>query len=229
MSLFTITVPTHTTRVEYRHGAVSRVLEPGRHPRRWGVNADRVDRRESLLALAPQDVLTADAVAVRVTATVRWEVADPVAWLERSTEPLGTVYLAAQIALRDGLAGLSVEDLARRGPALPTGALTAAVDAVARGVGVKVREVVVKDVILPGELRAAALELVATRSRGAAQLEAARAETAALRSLANGAKLLDAHPALARLRLVQAAPIGSTIVLRLGEGTDGPVTPGGPG
>ncbi len=48
----------------------------------------------------------------------------------------------------------------------------------------------------------------------------ARAETAALRSLANGAKLLDAHPALARLRLVQAAPHGAQVVLNLdGEGT----------
>lgn len=223
MSLFTITVPTHTTRVEYRHGAVARVLGPGRHARRWGTSAERVDRRESLLTLAPQEVLTTDSVTVRVSATVRWAVADPVAWLERSVDPLGTVYLAVQVALRDGLATLSAEELARRGPALPTDVVAATVDAVARGVGVEVREVVVKDVILPGELRAAALDLVATHARGAAQLEAARAETAALRSLANGAKLLDAHPALARLRLVQAAPTGSTIVLRLGDVMDGSV------
>ena len=75
------------------------------------------------------------------------------------------------------------------------------------------REVVVKDVILPGDLRAAYAELVSARTRGQAQLEAARAETAALRSLANGAKLLDEHPALARLRLVQALPPGSTVEL----------------
>jgi hypothetical protein len=74
---------------------------------------------------------------------------------------------------------------------------------------------VVKDVILPHELRTAYAELVTTRTRGQAQLEAARAETAALRSLANGAKLLDDHPALARLRLVQALPYGSTLELGL--------------
>jgi hypothetical protein len=55
--------------------------------------------------------------------------------------------------------------------------------------------------------------LVSARTRGQAQLEAARAETAALRSLANGAKLLDEHPALARLRLVQALPPGSSVQL----------------
>jgi hypothetical protein len=76
---------------------------------------------------------------------------------------------------------------------------------------------VVKDVILPPELRSAYAELVTSRTRGQAQLEAARAETAALRSLANGAKLLDAHPALARLRLVQALPYGSTLKVALDD------------
>jgi hypothetical protein len=58
---------------------------------------------------------------------------------------------------------------------------------------------------------------VTTKTRGLAQLEAARAETAALRSLANGAKLLDEHPALARLRLVQALPYGSKLELTVGD------------
>ena len=51
------------------------------------------------------------------------------------------------------------------------------------------------------------------RRRGQAQLEAARAETAAMLSLANAAKLLDEHPALPRLNLVQALPPGATLVL----------------
>lgn len=228
MSLFALTVPSRTTRVEYRHGAVLRVLEPGRHPRRLGVTARLVDRRESLLAVAPQEVLAADGVSVRVSAAVRWTVADPVAWLERATDPLASVYLATQLALREALSALTSDDLVRRGATLPAGTLTDAVRAVAAEVGVDVREVLVKDVVLPGELRAAALELVAARSRGAAQLEAARAETAALRSLANGARLLDAHPALARLRLVQSAPYGTTLVLRLGDEAPDPADATGP-
>jgi regulator of protease activity HflC (stomatin/prohibitin superfamily) len=87
---------------------------------------------------------------------------------------------------------------------------------VAAGVGVKVREVVVRDVILPIDIRRAATELVAAKAQGLAALEAARSESAALRSLANSAKLLDAHPALAQLRLVQAAPMGTRLVMALG-------------
>jgi regulator of protease activity HflC (stomatin/prohibitin superfamily) len=74
----------------------------------------------------------------------------------------------------------------------------------------------VKDVIVPAEIRTAAMQLVTAKSRGAAQLEAARAETAALRALANAGKLLDAHPALAQLRLVQHVPYGSRVVLAMG-------------
>ena len=72
--------------------------------------------------------------------------------------------------------------------------------------------------MLPGEIRAAALELATAQHRAAVLLEQARAETAALRSMANAAKLLDDHPALARLRLVQAAGPGSRLVLQLSDG-----------
>jgi regulator of protease activity HflC (stomatin/prohibitin superfamily) len=217
MNLFTITVNARECALRYRHGHLEQVLPSGRHRRVRGARHVRVDLRDVLLALSPQEVLTSDAVPVKVTATVRWAVGDPVAFVEQSADPVGTVYLAAQVALRDALAGSTVEALASRGAVLPLDRITAATAAVALRVGIEVAEVVVKDVILPAEVRHAAAELVTARHRGAAQLEAARAETAALRSLANGAKLLDAHPALAQLRLVQSAPAGTQLVLRVGS------------
>ena len=216
MNLFTITIDARQCALRYRHGRLEQVLSAGRHRRVRGSRYVRIDLRDALLALSPQEVMTSDAVPVKVTATVRWSVGDPVAFVEQSTDPLGTVYLAAQVALRDALSGTSVEALSVRGAALPVEQITGATAAVAARVGVEVAEVVVKDVILPAEIRHAAAELLTARHRGAAQLEAARAETAALRSLANGAKLLDAHPALAQLRLVQSAPMGTQLVLRVG-------------
>ena len=59
-----------------------------------------------------------------------------------------------------------------------------------------------------------AAKVVLARPRGQAELERARAEAAALRSLANTARLLADHPALLQLRTVQAAErSGSTVVL----------------
>ncbi len=216
MSLFTITVQPRECALQYRHGRLDEVLQSGRHRRVWGARYVRVDLREHLLSLAPQEVPTADGISVKVTAAVRWAVADPVAFVERADDPTGHVYLGAQVALREALSALDADQVVHRGAALPVAEITGAVATVAAGVGIEITEVVVKDVILPSELRAAAVELVSARQRGAAQLEAARAETAALRSLANGARLLDAHPALAQLRLVQSAPAGTQLVLQVG-------------
>ena len=211
-----VTVPATAAAVEYVDGARTRVLPPGRHrcPRR--ATHVHVGLRERLDTVAPQEVLTADGVSVRVTAAVRWAVADAVAFVERADDPLAALYLAVQLALREALAATEVDVVVRRARGELDANLLAAARAAGGTVGVEVRDVVVKDVILPPDLRAAYAELVATRTRGQARLEAARAETAALRSMANGAKLLDEHPALARLRLVQALPPGSTVELLAG-------------
>src|SRR3954469_6766280 len=148
------TVNQHERVLAYRDGRLERVLEPGRHSLAPRTQLVRIDGRERIVTLAPQEVLTSDGVSLRVTAALVWSVSDPVA---------------------------------------------------------------LKDVLLPPELRAAYAELVSARQRGKAQLETARAETAALRSLANGAKLLDGHPALAKLRLVQALPSGSSLTVKLDE------------
>lgn len=208
-----ITVLAGTVGVEYVDGVRTRVLEPGRHrlPRRARVTT--VSLLERLVTVAPQEVLTADGISVRVTAAVRWTVADPVTFLERSDDPAGAVHLAVQLALRDTLVEADADTVVRRARGELGDVLLAAAREAGAGVGIDVRAVAVKDVLLPTELRAAYAELVATRARGQAQLEAARAQTAALRSLANGAKLLDDHPALARQRLVEALPHGSTLTL----------------
>jgi regulator of protease activity HflC (stomatin/prohibitin superfamily) len=212
MSVFRkLTVQATERAVEYVDGRFTRVLEPGRHtyPRR--ARHRRVPALDQITTLAPQEVLTSDGLSLRVSVAVRWRVAEPRTFLEAAQDAFDVVYLAVQVALRDALAGLDAESVTRS----PRGTLGALVLDAARqagaGVGAEVADVVVKDVILPAEVRAAYAELATTRLRGAAQLEAARSETAALRSLANGAKLLEDHPALARLRLVQAVPSGSTV------------------
>jgi regulator of protease activity HflC (stomatin/prohibitin superfamily) len=218
MSLFNrITVCAHERALEYVDGVCTRVLEPGRYAVPARATYHRVDVRERIVTTAPQDVLTSDGVSVRVTAAVRWRVVDVRTFLEVVADPVATVYLAVQVALRDALVAVEVDTLVRDARRLAGDAITGAARAAGAAVGVEVVEVVVKDVILPHELRAAYAELVTTRTHGQAQLEAARAETAALRSLANGAKLLDDHPALARLRLVQALPHGSTLKVALPE------------
>ncbi|MEZ5096063.1 MAG: SPFH domain-containing protein [Nocardioides sp.] len=200
-------------------GRPTLVLEPGRHRRQRATAYQLLDLREQLQTVAPQELLTADGVTVRVTAFARWAIGDPVAFTEKVTDPAGSVYAAVQLALRDALAARDAEALVRAPRATLAAEVVEQLRAAAAEVGVRLAEVVVKDVVLPHDLRAAYAELVVGRQRAQAQLEAARAETAALRSMANAAKLLDDHPALARLRLVQALPVGARVELVHDPGT----------
>jgi regulator of protease activity HflC (stomatin/prohibitin superfamily) len=216
MSIFrTLHVGLEERVLEYVDGTFTRELGPGRH--RTGPRARTEHRHvwipERIHTLAPQDVLASDGVTLRVTAAVRWAVSSPRRFVEVTREPFDVVYLAVQVALREAVTGYEVAEVVREARG-PVGlALTEAARSAGEQVGIAVREVVVKDLILPPELRAAYAELATARTRGQARLEAARAETAALRSLANGAKLLDEHPALARQRLVEALPPGARVKL----------------
>jgi regulator of protease activity HflC (stomatin/prohibitin superfamily) len=204
-----ITVHATERAVEYIAGRFTRVLEPGRHARARRATYLKVTMSSQLSAVAPQDILTADGLTVRVTLAVRWQVDDPRTFLEAAQAPFDVVYLAAQVALREAVSALDSQALARRREW--DEGLAEAVCGAAQAVGIDVLAVTVKDVILPAEVRAAYAELVTAQVRGEAQLAVARAETAALWSMANGAKLLDDHPALARLRLVQSLPAGATV------------------
>lgn len=217
MSLFTITVPASTCVVRYHQGALAGVLPAGRHRRRWGASDVPVDLRRSWIQVAPQEIPSSDGIPVKVSAAVLHSVGDPVAYLELTDDPRATVYLAAQVALREALAGLTADELVQRQSVLPVRAMVEAVRSVAATVGVEVHEIVVKDVVLPPEIRSAALDLATAQKRAQVQLEAARAETAALRAQANAAKLLDDHPALAQLRLIQSAPCGTKLVIQVGD------------
>ncbi|NYE38967.1 regulator of protease activity HflC (stomatin/prohibitin superfamily) [Nocardioides cavernae] len=199
--------------LERRDGEPTVVLGPGRHVVRRRATYELVDLRERIDLVPAQEVPTSDGVSAKVSAVFRWAVVDPVAFTERLRDPVGAVYLAVQLGLRDALATREAEALVRETRTRLAEGVRERATAAADEVGVRLVDVVVKDVVLPHDLREAYAELVVGRHRAQAQLEAARAETAALRSLANGAKLLDDHPSLAQLRLVQALPPGSRVEL----------------
>ncbi|MEV6069231.1 slipin family protein [Nocardia sp. NPDC052001] len=203
----------------YRDGTLERVLEPGRHR----YDAERcslvsVDMRPRLLQVGGQELLTRDGLSVRVSYAADWVVTDPVAFTTGAQYAEPVLYGAIQEAVRDLIAAHTLDELVAD-RALLNGDVQRVAAAVEH-LGIKVSGLRAKDLMLPGELRKAALETVLARERGRAELERARAEAAALRSLANTAKLLDEHPALLRLRTLQVATApGAKIVLDAGIGS----------
>lgn len=213
-----ITVQEGFAAVVRRDGVVHTVLGAGRHRLVrpfWRRRVDLVDQRVALLAVTGQEVATADVPGAKVSAHARWRVADPVAFLDRAQAPAEQLRLAVQLALRDWAASVPLE-VAVADRSAATAGLTASVRAAVSEVGIAVDEVAVRDVVVPGEVKRAVLALATARQEGQVALERARAETAALRALANGARVLADHPDLARLRLAQAAgEAGGTVVVTL--------------
>lgn len=221
LSMFHVTVDPFEVVVASDDGGRVQVLPPGRHRRDRRSSYVPVSTARRVIQLAPQEIPTADGAQVKATAVAEVTVVDPVLALSFD-QPEQVIYLAVQLAMRDAFADLEVAEVAkaaRNDPALTQRVLDAAVAAGAR-VGYEVASVAVKDVLIPAELRAATMALLTAKAQGQAQLEAARAETAALRTLANGAKILEDHPALAKLRMVQAIPMGSSLSLRVDDGAD---------
>ncbi|MBI4316920.1 MAG: hypothetical protein HY675_00400 [Chloroflexi bacterium] len=70
--------------------------------------------------------------------------------------------------------------------------------------------------MFPGELKKVFSQVVKARQEGLAALEKARGETAALRNLANAARLVEEKPTLLQIRMLQQLGEGSGNILVLG-------------
>jgi len=203
-----VTVMEYERVVKLVDGKIKEVLGPGRHRyRRLRTRLHRVDMRPRWLTIPGQEVLTADGISVKVTAMVMATPVDPVADLTASQEGKVDVYIAVQHALRLAIARQTLEALVES--RLDLGAeLDAPVREAAARVGLSVNGLLIRDLMLSGDLRRAFAEVLLAKQQGKAELEKARAEAASLRLLANTADLLEKHPSLLELRTLQTAVTG---------------------
>jgi regulator of protease activity HflC (stomatin/prohibitin superfamily) len=210
----TITVMDWQRCLLFTDGRFTRILQPGRHRYRKGRDVlHTVDVRPRSTVVPGQELLSSDGVTLKISALAVWRVTDPLAYLTASANAEQMLYAAVQIAVRDSVARTAFEDAIADRARLSAGLVDAAAEHLA-GLGIELASVVVKDLMLPGDLRRAATETVLAREQGRAELERARAEAATLRTLANVARLLEEHPSLLHLRTIQAAATpGTTIVL----------------
>src|SRR5688572_29596279 len=93
-----------------------------------------------------------------------------------------------QLAMREVVGGAPIEDLLARRQELGSAAAELARQKLEE-IGVRLRSLEVKDIMFPGPLKRVFAQVVEAREEGRAALEKARGETAALRNLANAARL----------------------------------------
>ena len=206
----------------HHHGKFIELLTPGRHVR-WGRNltVDASDMRKATVAVASQEVLTADNIGVKFSLVVTYQIADAVKAAHETQNWQGDLYNAAQLALRGVVSGVAAEALlTQRLDLAPQ--LLARVQPDAAKIGITVHAVEVKDVMLPADLKRAFADTLKAKQEGQAALERARGESASLRNLANAARVLEGNPALMNLRVLQslamAQSAGNTLVLGMPAG-----------
>jgi len=206
----------------YHKGKFAEVLGVGRHVRCGRFFSMRLyDLRKASLLINGQEVLTADNVGIKTNLLVTYQIADPVKAAHETQNWNADLHNAAQLALRAVVGGVAVEALL--GQRLEIGTqLLARVQPEAAKVGLSVLAVEVKDVMLAAELKRAFADVLKAKQEGQAALERARGESAALRNLANAARVLEGNPALMNLRLMQsltaAQNAGNTLVVGMPGG-----------
>ena len=201
--------------LEYSKGSFRRVLGPGRH---WVYTPTRtvrkVDIRQRVVTVPGQEVLTSDGVTVKLSLAATFEIAQPEIAVNKTQDFFQALYVTLQLALRRIVSGTGIEELLAERARIAESLMELSREPVA-DLGLNLLSVDLKDLMFPGELKKIFSQVAQAKQEGLAALERARGETAALRNLANAARLAGDNPALLQLRLIQqiGGSSGNSVVL----------------
>jgi regulator of protease activity HflC (stomatin/prohibitin superfamily) len=221
----------------YREGRFQRELPPGRHSWFDPLKRTRVVQvlvAERAVSLPEMTVLSKDRFSFRLTLSPALAVTDARVYSE-SQQSLDTPSLGYFLggggvhpALYPSVAAATLEAASERtlaeilaSPAALTADVLARIESAVPGA--TVARLLLTAVNLPPETRKMFTDVERAKMEAQGALERARGEQAALRVLANAARLVSDNPALANLRLLQAieATKGSTTII-LGESAVAP-------
>lgn len=215
-----ITIFEYQRGLKYSKGRYSSTLSPGQY---WTFSTFTsivpVDIRPEFITIVGQDVLSSDGVTLKASLAAQFEMADPNVAVNKNANYRSALYLTLQMALREIVGKEKIDDLMQNRSAIGA-KLMELTSTKASEYGLKLKLADVKDIMFPGEMKKAFSQVVKAQKEGQAALERARSETAALRNLANAARMMDDNPNLLQLRALQslADSSGNTLVLGLPNG-----------
>lgn len=186
----------------YIDGRFIRELAPGSYAF-WNAagtpRVDILDLRLQTIEIGGQEILTRDKVTLRVNITANYQIVDPLAARSVVKDVCEHLYRTLQIAVRQTLGRRTLEEVLADKVSIDE-AVAAEVRREMEGYGVRVGEISIKDIILPGDIRDILNQVVTAEKQAQANLIRRREETAATRSLLNTAKLMEDNPLLVRLK-----------------------------
>jgi regulator of protease activity HflC (stomatin/prohibitin superfamily) len=143
--------------------------------------------------------MTRDKVTLRLTLTAEYAPADAPTTVHAVADVKEALYLAVQLAAREYVAGVTLDELLEGRDALGR-YLEAQVLPRAEMFGLRLHRVGVKDVILPGEMKTLLNKVIEAEKAAAANVIMRREDAAATRNMAQTAKVIAENPVLMRLK-----------------------------
>lgn len=155
-------VPAYHVGVLKIDGKIERLLDPGLSAF-WRFNRDvaveYVDLRVQSVEVGGQEILTRDKVALRLNLSATWCYADVLRAFGQLQKPVEHLYRELQFALRAAVGTRSLDELLEDKQAIDE-VVIAQVRARLANSGMEVRSVGVKDIVLPGDMKAILAQVV---------------------------------------------------------------------
>ncbi|QUJ70639.1 slipin family protein (plasmid) [Photobacterium sp. GJ3] len=190
----------------YLDGKLEKTLGPGQYGF-WQLNRQVdvkiYDQRSLLLDISGQEILSKDRVSLRINLSASIRIVDPVLAASLVDKVEDYVYKTLQLALREAVGTQTLDDLLNDKLYVNETVRALVADSL-QAVGVTLDSVGMKDIILPGEMKAILNQVVEAQKAAEANVIKRREETAATRSLHNTAKVMENNPTLLRLKELEA-------------------------
>ncbi|WP_226702395.1 slipin family protein [Microbulbifer elongatus] len=181
-------------------------LEPGYYaywrPGR-SIQVKLIDLRMQLAEVSGQEILTRDRVSLRINLSASYRVVDAEKTNTTAGDYSSHTYRALQLALREAVGTRKLDELLENKRAL-NGDIKEILGEGLSGIGVEVCDIGVKDIVLPGEMKAILNRVVEAQKEAEANLIRRREETQAVRALHNTAKMMESNGTLMRLKELEA-------------------------
>ncbi len=201
-----VTVPDGAMGVRFTDGAIDTTLSPGRHAAfcvEHQVTFISLDLRERVITVQGQDILTKDKVSLRLNTSLTYRVTDILKLVKGAKSADEVLYLAVQLGLREQVAQHTLDEILSDRVVLAA-AVRPLAEARATELGLELVEFGVKDIILPGDMKTLLNKVIEAHKTAEANVILRREETAAVRSMAATAKILEENPVLMRLKELEA-------------------------
>lgn len=169
----------------------------------WRFNRDLqwelVDTRWQTMEVSGQEILTRDKVGLRLNLAATWRFDDVIGAFAKLAKPAEHLYRELQFGLRAAVGTRNLDELLENKQLIDE-VVGEHVAKKLAGFGLEIGGVGVKDIVLPGEMKAILAQVVEAGKAAEANVIRRREETAATRSLLNTAKVMEDNPTALRLK-----------------------------